>query len=131
MEPRQAVSASAGSYAELDRTWSDGDVITLTLPMNLHLDRAIDDESQVSVFYGPVLLAGDLGTENLPDNHQEAVDQWDLSGYTDPSVPSLMASDAGDLTGWVSFNEHCVGLYCRCGTGRRNQSQRRGAETVL
>ncbi len=54
----QDVAAVAGSYAELDRTWNDGDVITLVLPMGLRLDRAMDDETQVSIFYGPVLLGG-------------------------------------------------------------------------
>ncbi len=97
----QSVAASAGSYTELDRTWNDGDIITLTLPMNLRLDRSMDDATQISMFYGPVLLAGDLGTNNLPGNFQETKDQWDFENVSDVAAPSLMASDAENLSSWV------------------------------
>lgn len=94
------VVPAAGSYLELDRVWEDGDVITITLPMGLHLDRSMDDPSQVSLFFGPVLLAGDLGTGGMPSSVQ-AVNQWDHQHVPIVSAPSLVAADAGDLAAWV------------------------------
>jgi len=54
------------SYVSLNRVWKPGDVVTITLPAALRLETAKDDPSMVSMFYGPVLLAGELGRENLP-----------------------------------------------------------------
>src|SRR5207249_2666413 len=61
----QAARADAG-YLDLTRTWEKGDRIELTLPMGLRLRRSPDDRTTVSVFYGPVLLAGELGRDGMP-----------------------------------------------------------------
>ncbi len=64
------------TYVSLKRKWKQGDVITLTLPSALRLERAKDNPSMVSVFFGPVLLAGELGREKMPDR-----DQGDRDAY--------------------------------------------------
>lgn len=56
------------TYVSLKRKWKAGDVVTLTLPASLRLERAKDDYSMVSLFFGPVLLAGELGRENMPND---------------------------------------------------------------
>ena len=56
------------TYVSLKRKWKAGDVVTLTLPASLRLERAKDDSSMVSLFFGPVLLAGELGRENMPND---------------------------------------------------------------
>jgi hypothetical protein len=45
-----------------------GDVLALTLPAALRLEQAKDDPSMVSVFWGPLLLAGKLGRESMPND---------------------------------------------------------------
>jgi DUF1680 family protein len=62
----QNMEARPGSYVSLKRQWKAGDVIDLTLPAGLRLERARDDSSMVSVFHGPVLLAGELGKDEMP-----------------------------------------------------------------
>lgn len=57
--------AAAGGYYVLDRTWKDGDRLALRLPMQLHLDPMPDDPDLAAVMYGPLVLAGRLGTEGL------------------------------------------------------------------
>jgi DUF1680 family protein len=57
--------SSPGSYFVLDRTWRDGDRIDLTLPLALHTWPMPDDESLQAVLYGPLVLAGRLGTAGL------------------------------------------------------------------
>jgi DUF1680 family protein len=62
----QEESLAPSTYIAIQRPWTTGDAIALTLPASLRLERAKDVTSMVSVFYGPVLLAGELGTENMP-----------------------------------------------------------------
>jgi hypothetical protein len=44
------------------------DLVTLTLPASLRLEHAQDVSSMVAVFFGPVLLAGELGNTNMPND---------------------------------------------------------------
>jgi autotransporter-associated beta strand protein len=96
----QNVTANAGSYVELSRTWSDGDVIGLTLPMSMRLDRSMDDSTQVSLFLGPILLAADLGTSGMPASDQ-AAGQVDYQNVPRVSAPLMVSSDAANLSSWV------------------------------
>lgn len=56
------------TYFSIKRKWSKDDLITVSLPTSLRLERAKDDPSMVSLFYGPILLAGELGTKDMPDD---------------------------------------------------------------
>jgi len=88
----QDTPAAPGSYATLDRTWQSGDKIELTLPMALHLHRAADNPNMVAIFYGPLLLAGDLDVMknntffNLPDPPAPALngDEKNLASWIKP-----------------------------------------------
>jgi hypothetical protein len=62
----QRVDEKPASHISLRRQWKAGDVIDLTLPAGLRLEQARDDSSMVSIFFGPVLLAGELGKDNMP-----------------------------------------------------------------
>lgn len=57
--------AAPGGYFVVDRTWRDGDRLDVALPMRLHVHRMPDDPSLQAVMYGPLVLAGRLGTEGL------------------------------------------------------------------
>jgi DUF1680 family protein len=61
--------AAPGGYFVLQRSWKDGDKIAISLPMSLHLCPMPDDPTVQAVMYGPLVLAGRLGTEGLaPEN---------------------------------------------------------------
>jgi len=60
-------SASPGSYLTLSRVWKTGDRIDMTLPMRLRVESMPDDHHLQAFLYGPVVLAGDLGTEGLSE----------------------------------------------------------------
>lgn len=64
----QGRTAKPSTYVFLRRKWQQGDVVTLTLPAALRLEHAQDNPSMVSVFFGPVLLAGELGRKDMPSN---------------------------------------------------------------
>lgn len=57
--------AEPGGYYVVHRTWRDGDRLEVDLPMSLHLHPMPDDPSLVAVMYGPLVLAGRLGTDGL------------------------------------------------------------------
>jgi uncharacterized protein len=52
-------------YFTLERRWSEGDTLTLRLPMRLHAAPMPDDPSLQAVMYGPLVLAARLGTAGL------------------------------------------------------------------
>ncbi|MBP2327907.1 DUF1680 family protein [Kibdelosporangium banguiense] len=52
----QDVKAVAGTYLSLNRDWSPGDRIEISMPFSLRIERAIDDPAVQSLFYGPLVL---------------------------------------------------------------------------
>ena len=57
--------AAPGGYFVLDRTWQTGDTVELTMPLSLHAQPMPDDDALVALLYGPLVLAGRLGTAGL------------------------------------------------------------------
>jgi DUF1680 family protein len=58
-------SATPGSYITLTRTWKSGDRVELSMPMSLHIEKMPDEPTTQAVLYGPLVLAGDLGSDGL------------------------------------------------------------------
>jgi DUF1680 family protein len=50
-----------GGYALVERAWKAGDVVAISLPLDLRLESAPGDASTVAVLRGPMVLAADLG----------------------------------------------------------------------
>ncbi|KAK6208625.1 secreted protein [Colletotrichum tabaci] len=61
----QAVNATAGTYASINRTWVSGDTVVVKLPMKLHVIPANDDPNVAALAFGPVILSGNYGSETL------------------------------------------------------------------
>ncbi|WP_133912972.1 beta-L-arabinofuranosidase domain-containing protein [Streptomyces sp. NBC_00582] len=57
----------AGSYFTVSRTWKSGDVVRVTVPFRLRVEKAMDDPTLQTLFYGPVnLVARNSSTSYLP-----------------------------------------------------------------
>ena len=63
-EPSSA-KGEPSTYLTLDHPWKQGDIITIDIPMTLHLNTAPDDKQVQAAMYGPLVLAARLGTEGL------------------------------------------------------------------
>jgi DUF1680 family protein len=64
-----AAGARPGSYLSVERVWRESDILTVRLPMRLHVAPMPDDPSIQAVMYGPLVLAARLGTAGLtPEN---------------------------------------------------------------
>lgn len=76
------VTRTAGGYVTIDREWRDGDVVELRLPMSLRSEAMPDNANRVAAFYGPILLAGDVGPGDYSPEapvvvtENTAVDAW-------------------------------------------------------
>jgi len=81
---KRVVTGSDG-YLVIDRAWKKGDRVVVRLPESFHTEAIPDNASRVALFYGPVLLAGELGDKE-PDP---------VSG-----IPVLVAA-SGDPNQWV------------------------------
>jgi hypothetical protein len=62
---QQNVNATPATYIALEHAWKAGDVITVDLPLTLHITTAPDDKLVQAAMYGPLVLAAALGTEGL------------------------------------------------------------------
>ncbi|HWC97447.1 MAG TPA: glycoside hydrolase family 127 protein [Candidatus Sulfopaludibacter sp.] len=56
-----------GSYLDVHRVWKKGDRVDLELPMSLSVEPFADDLRTQALLYGPVVLAGDLGSQGLTE----------------------------------------------------------------
>ncbi|WP_328544515.1 beta-L-arabinofuranosidase domain-containing protein [Streptomyces europaeiscabiei] len=76
---------AAGSYFTIpSRTWRGGDVVRVTIPFRLRVEKALDDPSLQTLFYGPVNLVGrNSGTSYL------SVGLYRNAGLSGDLLPSL------------------------------------------
>ncbi len=95
-------SQEPGSYIVLNRNWKAGDKIDITYPMSLHLVATNDDPNMAAVFYGPIVLAGDMGIEGMEAPAPFAYNQLD---YEDIPVPkdiiTTLNVDGRKLNDWL------------------------------
>ena len=54
-----------GTFWTIHRTWKDGDELDVRMPMALHAHAMPDDATMQAMMYGPIVLAGQLGSEGL------------------------------------------------------------------
>jgi DUF1680 family protein len=92
--------AAPGSFAAVSRTWQDGDRVEMTVPMSLRLEPMPDNPARAALFYGPVILAGELGTNGIAQPMPYAIKQSDFFKSAPPPMPVLLAGarPAGD---WI------------------------------
>jgi len=94
----QTPSMTASSYVSLNRAWKVGDVVTLTLPAALRLEHAQDVSSMVAVFFGPVLLAGELGSANMPNDFADK----DVYLTTAPATVPTISGSSTNPADWLA-----------------------------
>jgi DUF1680 family protein len=94
---KQDIAATPSSYLMLDRTWNDGDKIKVEMPMSVHFAPLPDDPTMQAAMYGPLVLAGKLGTKEL--THELAYGPLGPDEARTIPVPPIVAS--GDSLDWV------------------------------
>jgi DUF1680 family protein len=99
--------ATPSSYLTLTRVWKSGDRVELDLPMTLWTEPMPDDASIQAAMYGPLALAGRLGSEGLTRANTYGGYDCELKGdpVAAPDVPAGDVSSAveRDPGGPLSF----------------------------
>ena len=96
--------ASPGSYLVVDRVWRDGDQLSLATPMALRVVPMPDDETVQAIAYGPIVLAGRLGTAGLTAAtlRAEPTKPRTVPEFTGKPVPAPSFVAAGDdPSAWI------------------------------
>jgi uncharacterized protein len=88
-EPQQ-LSGSRGSYVTVDREWKSGDRVDVRLPMTLRTESMPDNPRLIAVLYGPIVLAGDLGTDGLAGIRRYGPSAPPVGRVAKPVIPALV-----------------------------------------
>jgi len=99
----------ASSYVELQRQWRSGDVVEIALPKGLHLEPLPDNPHRLSLMWGPLVLAGDLGPE--PNGRRGEGER-----PAPPQVPVFVAADP--VVTWLKPVAGAPGHFRTDGVGR-------------
>jgi hypothetical protein len=59
------VKARPGGYININKKWHNGDLVEFIFPMTLRTMPTNDDPKKVALAYGPIVLAGSMGTEGM------------------------------------------------------------------
>ncbi|WP_420037004.1 beta-L-arabinofuranosidase domain-containing protein [Streptomyces sp. cg28] len=140
-KPRLAVNGrtvqagSGPSFAEVSRTWKDGDRVTLRMPQRTTLRTWSGNHDSVSVDHGPLTYSLKIaekyvrtgGTDTFPEYDVHAASAWNYglvpgsspqlrrrSGplpanpFTLDGTPLTLAATARRLPEWIADDEHVV-----------------------
>lgn len=99
---KQTVDAKPGSYIVLNRKWANGDTIEVTFPMQVKLVPTPDNPNIVAATYGPVVLAGQMGTDGMqapaPTSNPKLYNDYYTYNYHVPaSLTNKLDMDAAKL----------------------------------
>jgi DUF1680 family protein len=97
---RPSEKLNPSSYVKIERTWRNGDQVEVKLPMRLHLQGIPDDTNLAAIMYGPMVLAGELGTQDLDPKRIYSDDKVLHGGFPAITVPEL-AGDWNALEKWI------------------------------
>lgn len=95
-----AVEPKPGSYIELKRTWRSGDRVEVQMPFSLRTESMPDNPHRLAILYGPIVLAGKLGTEGIVPPMPYAKSQGDFFHGPVPPAPVLV-TEGRPVTDWI------------------------------
>ena len=112
---RVKVEQSPSSYIVVERTWKNGDKIEINYPMSLQVTEANDNPDVFAVKYGPIVLAGVMGTEGMDapapfsDPHQHN-DYYTYDYHVPADLTTALKLDKTNLSRYIkpSDNEKLV-----------------------
>ncbi len=103
----QDVETRPQSYVSIDRTWNDGDTVTLTLPQKIEVTRWEGNRNSASVRRGPLWYSLEIGEEKRPywsEGRWAAYELWPTTPWNYGLVLDDSRADGGieltrELTG--------------------------------
>ena len=118
MEKPAQTEAHKGSYIRLLDSVKSGDVITLVFTRNLYIDYAKDEPHFGSVMYGPILLAGGLGTDDMPED--KVIDNRACRESLPAKNIPMLVGPLADLDSWIQCSsQHPLRFTVKNGGGQQ------------
>lgn len=93
------VFSDPSSYLTLNRVWKTGDRVEISLPMSLRVEPLLGDDTLQAVMYGPLALAGRLGSQGL--DKQALYAAYGTSPRFRPTPAAPLSVTLGDKFDWV------------------------------
>jgi DUF1680 family protein len=112
-------NSKPGSYAEIKRTWKTGDTVAIELPKTLRTEPLPDNPNRVALMWGPLVLAGDLGSETRRlriQNTAMSMVPGQASRASDIEPAPVLVSPKQDVSEWLISDK--PGVFHTTGTGR-------------
>jgi len=103
---------AASTYVDITRRWSSGDTVQIDLPKQLRVEPTPDDPRRVSLMWGPLVLAGDLGPEPERGGRGGRGQRPEP-----PTVPVFVAAEL-PIEDWVEPVPGTPGAFRSVGVGR-------------
>ncbi len=94
--------SQGGTYLEYDCV-NAGDRISVKLPMHLHVRYASSNDDLFSLMYGPLVLACDLGRDNMPNDIVD--DHLVYMQEPKPVKVPLIKQDLNNLDSWLECTD--------------------------
>ena len=110
-----AVNGKQVRTPAIDRVWRNGDRVDVRMPMHLHIESMPDNPRMIAILYGPMVLAGDLGTDNMDVAKHYGPYSAQMGRFVTPVVPALVTADdiarkiVRDSTPWLQFRTKGLG----------------------
>jgi hypothetical protein len=109
-----------GSFIPLARTWNDGDQIEVRFPMALRTVPMPDNPNRVAIFYGPVILAGMLGSEGIAPPMPYAKSQGDFFINKTPPQQPVLVTNNRPVSNWLKPDSRKPLTFHTQGIGKPN-----------
>lgn len=93
----EPVRGHPGSYAVIERTWKTGDKIEIEWPLALRTELLPQSREWIAVLWGPIVLAGELGTEGLEGLDFSATHNYVATEKLPVERAPIFAGSAGDV----------------------------------
>jgi DUF1680 family protein len=95
-----------GSYIVIKRRWNKGDKIEINFPMTLKLIPANDNPKIVAVAYGPIVLGGEMGTDDFVggepySNPKLHNDYYSYDYHIPNNIQSILTLDSNRLYDFI------------------------------
>ncbi len=95
------IDGENGSFIRISRKWKAGDRISARFPMSLRLEYTPDNPHKAAVCYGPVVLAGQAGKDNMqapaPFSNPDKYNDYYTYDYNIPeSLDTSLPIDTGN-----------------------------------
>ncbi|MXP26568.1 glycosyl hydrolase [Altererythrobacter indicus] len=101
-----ARSDMPGTYVELARNWRDGDQVDLQLAMEVSVSSAPAAPDIIAFTYGPLVLAGALGSDGLQPGTDIIVNERKYGEYNNtPFTAPMLAGETDELSSAVRLTE--------------------------